>query len=286
MSRRRGLHAALLVVLLAALVLPASVGRASAAALTVRAGSVASQVLKRCQSSTVAVVGALKPPATTLTSVSLTGLDPVACAGRAVLVELADPSSGGSWTGAVQASGTGTVTGASISVTTSAFTPASGLVARVVVGGWTVPSTWTFTSIGVRCVDASGAGHPCTVVVDRFRVWNGGYRFDFHVTSTSLVPFRYEVQVDLSATGLVLDGTNAFPGWPVPASPGHPSWYPKGLSPTNVCVASTSADLPVVRMRGSGTGWNDYVAAWMPANSLGFQVTDGDTFPTGAGCTY
>jgi len=286
MTWRRGLRVALPLVVLAALVLPAAVGHASATALSVRAGSVAAGMMQRCQGSTVAVVGVLKPPTGTLSAVNLTGLDPVACTGRAVLVEVVDPSSGGSWASAVRATGTGTVAGATLTVTTSSFTPTSGLLARVVVGGWTVPSTWALTGTGVRCVDASGAGRSCTVVVDRYRVWDGGYRLDFHVTSTSTVAFRYEVQVDLSATGLDLGGTTGFPGWPVPTAPGHPLWYPAGLSPTNVCVASTSADLPVLRMRGSGAGWNDYVAAGSPVGSLGFQVADSSTFPTWAACTF
>jgi hypothetical protein len=42
----------------------------------------------------------------------------------------------------------------------------------------------------------------------------------------------------------------------------------------------------MLRMRGSGAGWNDYVSAGHPVGSLGFQVTDTSSFPTGAGCTF
>lgn len=260
---------------------------ASAAALTVRASSTGAVVLTRCQESVVAVTAAPAQADGSVTSLALTGLDATACAGRSVRVEVYDPSSTGAWSSAVRASATGTVTTTSVTMTTGPFVPTSALATRVVIDGWTVPSTWTVTKvIGLRCVDASGQGRTCTVVVDRYRVWHGGYRLDFHVVTTSTQPFRYEIQADLSATGLDVDADeDAFPGWPVPASPGHPSWYPAGMSLTNACVSSSSADLPVIRLRGSGVGWNDYVAAWAPAYSLGFQVYDTARFPTWAGCS-
>ncbi|MBU4213900.1 MAG: hypothetical protein KJ792_04510 [Actinobacteria bacterium] len=261
---------------------------ASAASLTVRARSTGVVMLARCQGSTVAVTAAPALAGGSVTALTLTGLDATACAGRPLRVEVVDPTSTGPWSSAVRASGTGTITATSATVTTAPFVPTAALRARVVIDGWTVPSSWTVTTaVGLRCVDASGWGHTCRVVVDRYQVWNGGYRLDFHVVTTSPLPFRYEIAADLSATGFDVDGSeDAFPGWPVPASPGHPSWYPAGMSVTNACVASSSADLPVIRLRGSGTGWNDYVASWAPAYSLGFQVDDAARFPTWAGCSY
>jgi hypothetical protein len=280
-SRAR-IGAALLV--LAALIGSATAGPSSASTLAVRTGTVMAQTLARCQDSTVAVSARA---GTSTAAVALAGLDATACAGLPLLVEVVDPSATGGWAGAVRASGTTTVTAASVTVPTTSFAATGSLLTRVVIGGWTVPSSWTVTGSGLSCVDAGGLGRSCTVVVDRYQVWNGGYRLDFHVTSTSLLPFRYEVQVDLSATGLDVGAKQtAFPGWPVPDSPGHPSWYPAGLSLTNACIASDQGDLPQVRLRGSGTGWNDYVAAWWTASSLGFQVADNTPFPTRAGCTY
>lgn len=261
---------------------------AGAATLTVHATGTSALVLGRCQDGTVEVTAAPAEAGGAVTSLALTGLDATACAGRAVVVEVVDPSSSGGWSAAVRASGTGTVTSTSATVATGSFVPTAALTARVQIDGWTVPASWTVAQvIGLRCVDASGLGRSCTVVVDRYRVWHGGYRLDFHVVTTSSQLFRYEIQADLSATGIDVGADqDAFPGWPVPASPGHPSWYPAGMSLTNACVVSSSADLPVIRLRGSGTGWNDYVASWRPATSLGFQVYDTATFPTWAGCTY
>lgn len=268
--------------------LVSGVGGAGAAALTVHAGGAQALVLGRCQSSPVTVTAVPPGPGAAVTSLALAGLDTAACGGRAVRVEVIDPSADGGWSSAVRASGTTTVEAAAATVATGSFVPTGALTARVVIDGWTVPSTWSVAAaVGLRCVDASGLGRSCTVVVDRYQVWHGGYRLDFHVVTTSLLPFRYEVQADLSATGLdVGAGRDAFPGWPVPAAPGHPTWYPVGVRLTNACIVTSADDLPVIALRGAGTGWNDLVALGWPARALGFQVDDTATFPSGAGCRW
>lgn len=266
--------------------LVSGVGGAGAAALTVHADGTDALVLGRCQSSPVTVTAAPSTAGAAVTALALAGLDATACGGRPVQVEVVDPSATGGWAWAVRASGTTMVEAASATVATDAFVPTAALTTRVVIDGWTVPSTWSVTEVvGLRCVDASGLGHSCTVVVDRYQVWHGGYRLDFHVVTTSLQPFRYEVRADLSATGLDVGAReDAFPGWPVPASPGHPTWYPVGVRLTNACIVTSADDLPVIALRGAGTGWNDLVAAGSPARALGFQVDDTATFPSGAAC--
>lgn len=193
MRRARPLLALLLVL---AVVVPAAARPASAAGLDLLAGRgrVWASTDVRCQGAPVAVTTSTTSGAAT--TVRVTGVAD-ACRDLPVVVSLGDPARGSArvFRGEGRATATTAVTGA-------AFTPSAQLVARVTVGGWPVPATWSWTPPAAP-VGPVRPGTPGTTLsaVTWTLVTNNPVQacFTVAVTTTSTTPVVWRVDLDLNA---------------------------------------------------------------------------------------
>lgn len=259
-------RARLALAVLAGALVVGGAGVASAARLDVDGGSLTSQVAGHPCPGT-ASAGATGPARGPASGVAIAV--PAGCEGRPVAVAVLDGAT-------VLASGTGTVASGTTDVATGAYPPSASLAVVAVVDGWDLPTTWSYTappSTAITCAPVDPAvTATCEVVITRWDFWGSGYRLNFDVTSPSTTAFAFEVRLDLAATGFeVPGGGTLFPGWPVPAGGWYPSWTPTRFDYTNVCTATTSADLPVITLRG-GASWNRTVSAGADAHSMGIQA--------------
>lgn len=253
----------------------AHLATASAAGLAV-AGRDGSRVYahgaSRCAAGPVTVSPSGTPSAGQYTQVTVSGISGTCSAGQIAVVSSTGPY-------AVRFSGAGTASGGTLVVPGAAFTPpATGsAIALVTIDGWKIPATWSYSpapSYGaLACYPADpSVTASCAVEVTSWSLWEGGYRVNFRVTTTSSTPLRWEVRLDLSRQvdpPSLRGGVPLFPGDPVPPFGSTPSWTPTLFQGENFCAVSTAAELPVVRLRG--VAWNRDVSAPSPAGALGLQ---------------
>lgn len=259
--RRRA--AAALVVVLGAVLLTTSA--AHAASLTLTAPQRPFVTAKaRCTSGPVTVTATGTPNAGQYTQVRVTGITG-ACATGAVRVAT---GSGSTWSQAYVSTSATAVSGGALTATGPAFTPpatASGK-AFVVLDGWPVPATWTFTpaalpALSCQTYDASGnpLTAPCTATITGGSEWgsplNTFYR-GIRVTTTSTTPVRWRVTITFT-------DTTVFPFVPQRISEGS------GGDALLVAGASTCTPTPVVVMTGNTANGQANVSA---SNPVQFQI--------------
>ncbi|RHA41971.1 hypothetical protein [Cellulomonas rhizosphaerae] len=123
--------------------LTASVASASAMSLTSSKRQYLTSA-SRCSGQTVAA----STPSTsgTSTSVVVSNLDASACAGKALVVTVYEPTAS-TWTAAKRFEATATVAAATATLTSSAFTATTSEKVYVTIGGWPVPATWSYTPL-------------------------------------------------------------------------------------------------------------------------------------------
>lgn len=210
---------------------------------------------------------------------------PAGCHGRPGVLRLAGPP------GADDVAFTLPASGAVATVPLpGGFSPDTVTGVAMTLGTWGVPTAWTFTppepspAVSCRPVDPTVTA-TCTVETTLLLDWGNGFRYFFTVTTTSPTPFEWEVRLDLSVTGETQPGGWViFPGYPVPAGPWWAAWYPDRFSQSNLCAASTSADLPVLRLRGPH-GWNRTISASSPVHSVSIQAqSSGGSTPESFAC--
>lgn len=215
------------------------IGSAAALGLQGTAGRPWVQTTARCQSGPVAVTTSATG---TASSVRVTGVD-AACAGAPLTVTLYDPAVTSSstasrrFTGTAPAAATTTVTGGS-------FRPAANLVARVTIGGWLVPSSWSWAP-AVSCVIPSAPATPCTATVTSTNQWPSPpttYMWSLAVSTTSPVPVAWQVTFNLSD-----------PAFPFVAGALNDVQAGLVLVSSSPCGASPR----LVTVRGT-TAWGDY----------------------------
>lgn len=244
----------------------AAAGPGSAASLTITAGSVSTAIVEKpCSGSLAATTPSTSTPVSAVTVTA-----PATCSGRQL--QVAVTTGGATVEGAAAVPESGVVTVG----LNGAYTPSTATQVSATVDGWNLPATWAYTpppAGAITCypVDPSVTA-TCAVSVTGWSFWGSGYRLDFTVTTPSPTPFEWEVRLDLSATGQQAPGGGTlFPGYPVPAAQWWSTWTPTHFSASNVCADSRSGEVPVVRLRGSGS-WNRTVSASAPAQSMGFQA--------------
>jgi len=170
------------------------------------------------------------------------------------------------------------------------YRPADVVAVAMTLDTWGVPTVWTTAplepSAAVSCRPVDPAVRAtCTVETTALQEWGNGFRYFFTVTTTSATPFEWEARLDLSVVDQPQPGgTVLFPGYPVPAGSWWDAWYPDHFSASNLCAASTSQDLPVLRLRGPH-GWNSTVSASSPVHSVSIQAqSSGGSAPESFAC--
>lgn len=136
------------------------------------------------------------------TSVTVTGISGSLCTTGRVIVY------GSSSPGTIVFNGTGTVSGATMTSTSTAFTPpsSSGASAYVTLNGWVVPATWSFAAPLplISCSSPSDPTATCTAVLfgtpDK---WGGPPNTDYNAyfdisSSAATTSVRWQVTINLA----------------------------------------------------------------------------------------
>lgn len=259
--RRRA--AAALVVVLGVVLLTTSA--AHAASLTLTAPTRAFTTTKaRCTNGPVTVTPTGTPTAGQYTQVRVSGITGT-CATGAVRVAT---GIGSTWVQSFVSTSTTSVSAGQLTATGAAFTPPATASGRafVVLDGWPVPATWTFTppalpALSCQTFDQSGnpLTTPCTAVITGGSEWgnplNTFYR-GIRVTTTSATPVRWRVTITFT-------DTSVFPFVPQRISEGS------GGDAQLVAAGSTCTPTPVVVMTGNPSHGQLNVSANNPAQ---FQI--------------
>lgn len=259
---RRRLATALVVVLGAVLL---STSAAHAATLTLLAPKrpvLASAA--RCTNGPVTVTPAGTPVGGQYTQVRVSGITGT-CATGAVRVAT---GSGSTWVQSFVSTSTTAVTAGQLTATGPAFSPPATASGKtfVVLNGWPVPATWTFTppalpALSCQTFDDNGnpLSAPCTATITGGAEWgnplNVFYR-GIRVTTTSTTPVRWRVTISFA-------DTSVFPFVPQRVSEGS------GGDAQLVASVSTCTPTPVVVMTGNLAQGQGRVSA---SNPVQFQI--------------
>ena len=174
-------HRAALVVLLGFLIasiVSTSVASAASISLLMR-GRTYATTMSRCTDGPLTVVPSGTGSNGTFTQVKVTEIAGACTAGRVIVYQAASPNT-------VLALGTGTVSSSSMVVTTGQFVAPTTSAGRafVMLDGWSVPATWTYTpplstvnTCEVRNVDdgTTDASTTCEVVIWESGFWPSGW---------------------------------------------------------------------------------------------------------------
>lgn len=235
------------VVTLLVVVLGTSEASAAQLALVARTDTAWAQTSARCQSARLTVTAG-----STATTVRVTGVT-AACVGLPLVVSLYDPTVTTSPQVARRFAGSATAA-ATTTVTGTALTPAANLVPRVTIGGWLVPSTWTWTAPvptlpAVSCRVPASPSTPCTATVTRVNQWSSpatSYQWFVTVSTTSRTPVVWELTFNLSD-----------PAFPFVAK----AFEDKQAGLVKVAASACSAIPRTVTVKGT-TGWGQYHQVW------------------------